>query len=157
MGYMRHNAIIVTAAGYMWNDSVRLPSDPPAPDIDAFRASLPPAWRALVIGPIRSIVNGYMTFAFMPDGSKEDWPDSDLGDEYRQRFVDLFSYAYDDGSTPYDVLVIGARFGGDEPGAGYEPMLKIVANPHTPDRAIILHGDPNEAADEGVPAIESTP
>jgi hypothetical protein len=126
MGYTRHNAIVVTAAGYAMEGSYGAA----APDVAAFRDSLPEQWRHLVIGPVESIVNDYQSFTFLPDGSKEGWKDSDLGDEYRRRFLDLFSFAYEDGSTPFDVLVVDARFGGDEPGAGYEPELIVTANPH---------------------------
>lgn len=124
MGYMRHNAIIVTAAGYA------LEGRHDAPDVDAFRQSLPEQWQRLVIGPVKSVINDYQSFAFLPDGSNEGWDDSDLGDEYRQRFIDLFSFAYEDGSTPFNVLVVDARFGGDEPGDGFEPELVVTVNPH---------------------------
>lgn len=127
MGYTRHNAVIVTAADYAMEGGVGLP---PAPDVEAFRQSLPEGWRHLVVGPVHSVVNSYQSFAFLPDGSKEGWDTSDEGDAYRQRFIDLFSFAYVDGSTPFDVLVMDARFGGDEPGAGYEPALIANLNPH---------------------------
>jgi hypothetical protein len=127
MGYTRHNAIIVTAAGYAMSGEI---TDCPKPDVAAFRESLPEAWRHLVIGPVKSVVNDYQSFAFLPDGSKEGWDTSDDGDQYRQQFIDLFSFAYDDESTPFDVLVIDARFGGDEPGGGYEPALIATVNPH---------------------------
>jgi hypothetical protein len=80
MGYIRHNAIIVTAAGYAMEGSYVAA----APDVAAFRDSLPEQWRHLVIGPVKSVMNDYQSFAFLPDGSKEGWKDSDLGDEYPQ-------------------------------------------------------------------------
>lgn len=123
---MRHNTVIVTAAGYAMEGKYGVT----APDVEAFRESLPEEWRRLLVGPVQSVVNGYLSFAFLPDGSKEGWEDSDLGDEFRQRFIDLFSFAHGDGSSPFDVLVIDARFGGDEPGAGYEPELIVKASPH---------------------------
>jgi hypothetical protein len=127
MGYMRHNAIIVFASSYVMEREG-------APDVDAFRRSLPEEWRRLVVGPVMTVVNGDYSFAFLPDGSKEGWPDSDRGDEYRRQFLGLFSFAYDDGSSPFDVLVVNARFGGDEPGAGYEPELvaTVTVDPHVP-------------------------
>jgi hypothetical protein len=127
MGYMRHNAVIVTAADYAMRGEYGVA----APDVEAFRESLPEEWRRLLVGPVQSVMNGYLSFAFLPDGSKEGWGDSDLGDEFRQRFIDLFAFAYEDGSTPFDVLVIDARFGGDEPGAECEPELIVKANPRT--------------------------
>lgn len=126
MGYTRHNAIVVTALGFF----MRGKGDIPAPDVEAFRSSLPPAWQALIVGPVPSVVEDYQSFAFLPDGSKEGWEDSDRGDEYRQQFIDLFSVTGADGFTYTDVLVLDARFGGDEPEAGYEPVLTVAANPH---------------------------
>jgi hypothetical protein len=125
MGYTRHNTVIVTAHGY----AMRGEGNVPAPDVEAFRRSLPEDWRRLLVGPVPSLVNDYVTFAFLPDGSKEGWGTSDEGDGYRQQFIDLFRFAYDDGSTPFDVIVIDARFGGDEPGASYEPEIIAAVNP----------------------------
>ncbi len=125
MGYPRHDAVIATVNGYVFKDGT---TDVPAPDIDAFRASLPEEWRHLVIGPIASLVNDYVTFAFLPDGSKEGWGTSDDGDTHRQRFVEMFSACHGDGSSPFDVVVVAARYGGDEPGAGYEPELVVTSN-----------------------------
>jgi hypothetical protein len=126
VSYTRHNAVIVTAHGYVF----RSQSGFPPPDVEAFRQSLPEGWRPLVIGPVRSAFEDYVSFVFLPDGSKEYWPESDDGDRYRQQFTDLFRFAYEDGSTPFDVLVIDVRFGGDEPGAGDEAELIATLNPH---------------------------
>ena len=126
MGYMRHNAVIVTADGYAMKGRAGFP----APDVDAFRQSLPAKWQHLVIGPVPSVINDYVSFAFLPDGSKEGWDDSDAGDEYRQQFTDLFSFAHEDGSTPFDVLVIDARFGGDGPVPEDGPQAIVTLNPH---------------------------
>ena len=93
MGTIIHDAVIVTAADYY-----------PQPDIAAFRESLPDEWQRLVIGPVQSITNGYLTYAFLPDGSKEGWDTSDAGNEYRDQFAALFSFRYDDGSSPFDVV-----------------------------------------------------
>lgn len=74
MGTIIHDAVIVTAADYFAQ-----------PDIAAFRASLPDEWQPLVVGPVRSITNGYLTYAFLPDGSTEGLDTSDAGDGYRDR------------------------------------------------------------------------
>lgn len=111
MGYMAHHAVLVHAMGYVWDD--RIGKNVPTPDVDAFRESLPAAFQPLVIGPVRGAVNGDFMFAFLPDGSKEGWYDSDLGDEFRRAFIELFSFRYDDGSSPFDVVEL--RFGGDDP------------------------------------------
>ena len=123
MGYTRHDAVIVTMADYALKPESIGRDDIPAVDLDAFRASLPEDWRRLVVGPVESIVNGYYTAAFLPDGSKEDWDTSDDGIRYRDQFAALFSFTYEDGSTPFDIVRV--RFGGDEPGAGYEPELIV--------------------------------
>jgi hypothetical protein len=112
MGVIIHDAVIVTADGY-----VRDNRDPPGmPDVGAFRESLPEQWRPLVIGPVQSVINDYVTFAFLPDGSKEGWAASDRGDEYRARFAALFAFAYEDGSSPFEVVHI--RYGADLEDAG---------------------------------------
>lgn len=120
MGYIAHDAIIVTVSDYILGRE----TDPLMPDVDAFRASLPAEWQALIVGPVTSITNGYLTFAFLPDGSKEGWGTSDRGDEYREQFAALFSFRYDDGSSPFDVVRV--RFGGDE---RYEPTVTGPAEP----------------------------
>lgn len=126
MGYMRHNAIVAVVNGYVFSNPPV--SDIPVPDVEAFRASLPADWQHLVIGPIKSIVNDYVTFVFAADGSKEGWGPSDDGDRYRERFLDMFRFAYEDGSSPFDALVVDARFGGDESGAGHEDELIVSTN-----------------------------
>jgi hypothetical protein len=126
VGYMRHNAVIVTASGYVFRGQREIP----VPDIGAFRESLPEKWRRLVIGPVQSVAEDYASFAFLPDGSHEGWPDSGDGDRYRQQFIDLFSFACEDSSTPFDVLVIDARFGGHGPEDDDGPPLIAALNPH---------------------------
>jgi hypothetical protein len=108
MGYIAHDAVLVTASGYILDDG----SGIAMPDVEAFRQSLPEEWRRLVVGPVGSVMGGYLHFAFLPDGSKEGWPDSDLGDEYRKRFAELFSAGYEDGSSPFDVVMV--RYGDDD-------------------------------------------
>lgn len=131
MGYMRHDAVIVTASGWAVDGTAR---DVPVPDVEAFRQSLPEEWRPLVVGPVTSVVNGYQSFAFLPDGSNEGWEDSEKGDEYRERFAALFSFAFEDGSSPFSVLVIRARFGGDEPADGSEQEVIVSTRPPLPVR-----------------------
>ena len=101
MGRIVHDAVIVTTADFRPDG---------LPDIDAFRASLPEEFRPLVVGPIPAPLNGYVSYAFLPDGSKEGWRASDDGDEYRQRFTELFNQQYDDGSTHDDTVTV--HFGG---------------------------------------------
>lgn len=102
MGTYIHDAVTVTTAA--WRDGG-------LPDIDAFRDSLPEEFRQLVIGPVPSCFNGRVSYAFLPDGSKEGWPPSDQGDEYRARFAALFAQQDEDGATCDDTVHI--RYGGD--------------------------------------------
>ena len=107
MGTMAHHLLVVTADGYVLDY-------PFMPDIEEFRASLPQEWAALVVGPFTGMVNHTLTWMFLPDGSKEGWPESDAGDIYRQRFADLFAIQYEeDGSTPFDVALV--QYGGTYP------------------------------------------
>lgn len=71
MGYMRHDAIIVTSFK--------------GPDADVARK------KAIEIGlvttpPVKSDVNGYVSFMIATDGSKEGWKDSDDGDAMREKW-----------------------------------------------------------------------
>jgi hypothetical protein len=106
MGYMAHHALIVTFPDYVLNS-------PWMPNVQAFKEKMSPDLAPLLVGPVVAAINGYQTWAFLPDGSKEGWGLSDEGDRVRQEFADLFAIRYDDGSGPFDVAVI--RFGGNEP------------------------------------------
>ncbi len=136
MGYSRCKTAFVVASDYALEGRYGAR----AADVEAFRESLPEEWRSLVIGPVKSITNSYSTFAFLWDGSKEGWDTGEQGDAYRQRFLDLFSFAYEDGGSPYRVLSADFRWGGDEPGAGYVPELEVTSNAHC-----VLH--PHERQD----------
>lgn len=122
MEYTRHDAVIVTAHEYAFNGKMGIPPI----DVEAFRASLPERWRPLLVGPIPAVVNHYLTYAFLPDGSKEGWDDSADGDTYRKQFIELFPSYADDEHGPYNVVSI--RFGGDEPGDDREPELIAESN-----------------------------
>ncbi|MER7167254.1 hypothetical protein ABT336_14440 [Micromonospora sp. NPDC000207] len=116
MGYIAHDAIIVTT------DADCRPGG--LPDINAFRASLPPPFQPLVIGPVKSIVNDYVSYVFLPDGSKEGWDTSDEGDDCRARFVALFDQRYEEDGSTHDKWV-GVRFGGS---AEYGDAAKITGS-----------------------------
>jgi len=104
MGYIAHDAVVVTASDYMLDQ-------PEMPDVEAFRQEMPEAMRGLLVGPIQSLTNGYLTWFFAPDGSKEGWGLSDAVEAWRERFVALFGFRYGDGSTPFEVVWV--RYGGD--------------------------------------------
>lgn len=102
MGYMAHNAVLV----HDWQSKNGNPER-----VAAFRERLPEQWAALVVGPIETVVNGAKVYAFLPDGSKEWWPDSDEGDRLREEFAALFAGTY------AEVAIV--RFGGDNPELAY--------------------------------------
>jgi len=65
MGYIRHDAIIVTT----WDSKPLEAARKKAIDLGLS-----------VSGPVTSKMNGYISCLIGPDGSKEGWEDSDLGD-----------------------------------------------------------------------------
>lgn len=98
MGYIRHNAIVVTS----WS----------AAAIDA-AASRAREIGLTVLGPSESVVNGYRTLLVCPDGSKEGWEDSNLGDKRRDAFSSwLYSHRHSDESSPFEWVEI--HYGSDD-------------------------------------------
>jgi hypothetical protein len=86
MGYIRHHAIAVTS----WNDELIKKAHEKATQIFKGRTST----------IIESDVNGYQSFFIAPDGSKEGWGESDIGDVQRKTFKDWINeQAYKDGSN----------------------------------------------------------
>ena len=73
MGYIRHNAILVTG----WNVHVD----------EAHKMALSIFPCAQVTDVTREVINGYKSFLVAPDGSKEGWADSDDGDSRRADFI----------------------------------------------------------------------
>ena len=100
MGYHRHHAIVVTA----WADRYIEPAHRAALDI----FSDTPA-KVTPITPAG--VNGYRSFLVAPDGSKEGWDDSDLGDAARKAFIEWLQKA-----AQGDIYTSWAEveFGGDD-------------------------------------------
>lgn len=107
MGTIIHDAIIATV--YVNLDGTL------APAIAEFREAMPAEWRHLLVGPVQSVVNGHPTYMFAPDGSKESWEDSDVGDHLREAFLTVLREPRD---AYVDVVVL--RFGGDMRAEGRE-------------------------------------
>jgi hypothetical protein len=105
MGRMEHDAVVIAT-------HEARPGG--LPDLDAFRASIPEEYRALIVGPVVTTYNGHVMYAMLPDGSKEGWPASDQGDEIRERFKALFRQRYADGGSHDDWLHV--RFGDPDEG-----------------------------------------
>lgn len=86
MGYIRHHGIAVTS----WNDELIKKAHEKATQIFKSRTS----------SIIKSDVNRYQSFFIAPDGSKEGWGESDIGDVQRKTFKDWINeQAYEDGSN----------------------------------------------------------
>lgn len=83
MGYFRHHAIVVTG----WGDYVEKAHDVAKA---MFRVKASPLENHPIC-PVTDltdeVVNGYRSFAIMPDGSKEGWDTSDQGEEVRADYV----------------------------------------------------------------------
>jgi len=87
VGFIKHQAVVAVVADYGTNTH----------DLDELRALLheirfhfDTGADTLLLGPADAIINGYSTFVLAPDGSKEGWADSDLGDRAREAFVSYF-------------------------------------------------------------------
>lgn len=105
MGYMAHHVVVATA--YDFQLTGENPYWPAVINFEAWREEQPEEFRHLLIGPIPSVTNGYLTFMLAPDGSKEGWDTSDIGDDLRGAFIELFAQNHID--------CVEVRFGGDEP------------------------------------------
>lgn len=104
MGYIRHNAIIVTS----WKKEAIDEAISKAVELDM-----------TVIGPSDKVTNGYKSIMICPDGSKEGWRESDIGDERRSLYRQwLDSQKYDDGSTNLDWVEV--VYSGDDKDASIE-------------------------------------
>lgn len=101
MGYIRHNAIVITT----WNEANIVAAADKAEEIGL-----------QVLGPAPSVMNGYRSLMICPDGSKEGWVDSDIGDSKRLEFRDwLDAQRYDDGSSNFEWAEIA--YGSDDAAA----------------------------------------
>jgi len=82
MGYMRHHGMLITS----WQ---------PEAIVKAHHKAIK---QGLVVTNIMaSGVNGYTTFAVVPDGSKEGWTPSELGDLARDKYVKWLRGCYKKG------------------------------------------------------------
>lgn len=96
MGYIRHNAIILTS------DETRLTKVRDKALVH-FQSSC-----VRVSEMTGATMNGYVSCLIAPDGSKEGWTDSDEGDRLRESFV---AWLAEEGPL---IDYIEVEFGGDE-------------------------------------------
>jgi hypothetical protein len=107
MGYMKHNAVVVTSWDVEAIDAIHKK----AIEIfdKKFEGSAFVRKGSLLVSPlIDGITNSQMSFLIAPDGSKEGWSDSDLAQEARDEFM---NWAVQSG---YYCDYIEIRFGGDD-------------------------------------------
>jgi len=126
MGYMRHNAIVVTS----WNTG--------AIEAAACRAR---NIGLTVIGPSVELINGYRTILVCPDGSKDGWKESDQGDKRRADFRDwMRAQQYEDGSSNLELVEVA--YGSDDRTAEIEATAWMTPNDeaHRKDAAGGLSG-----------------
>jgi len=96
MGVMNHNAIIATT----WSkDSFRA--------AETWIAEACKGWQFL-FALTGEVDNGYRSIVMVPDGSKEGWERSAVGDGLRERFIAfLESHTDEDGSSPWCWVEVG--------------------------------------------------
>lgn len=111
MGYIKHNAIVVTGWGKEKMEEARQKAieifedcfkDEPFKSEELYGGTL-------VSEIVAGLINGYMSFFIAPDGSKEWWETSDNGDRAREKF---FDWLRKDEDGYYDYVEI--QFGGDD-------------------------------------------
>jgi len=95
MGHTTHNAIIVTS----WEEDLLQKANEKAISIFGSIAAVSPITPATM--------NGYRSFLIAPDGSKEGWDHSNIGDQKRACFINwLDAQAYDDGGNALDYVEV---------------------------------------------------
>ncbi len=98
MGYIKHHSIVVTSS----IEKVLKGAQHKAKTIFGNQVS----------EIIESPLNSYKSFLVAPDGSKEGWNDSVIGDEQREKFIKyLNAQAYEDGSS--SLKYVEVSFGED--------------------------------------------
>lgn len=98
MGYILHNAIVVTS----WKSELIIKA-----------ASVAEKTGLQVIGPSDEVVNGYRSLLICPDGSKEGWEESNAGNDRREYFKKWMNeQRYKDGSSAIEWVEIA--YGSDD-------------------------------------------
>jgi len=86
MGYVVHQAVLAT----VWE-----PAEDQIDDLrDLIRDECGERFAALLVGPVASVINSDRTYLLAPDGSKEGWSDSDIGDQARVLFAEHFKRVF---------------------------------------------------------------
>ena len=99
MGHMRHHVIVVTS----WKDDA----------IQSAHGAARFIFNGNVTQITNPVVNGFRSFMVAPDGSKEGWEESNVGDSSRNQFVNhLKTFCHEDGSSPLSWAEM--QFGDDD-------------------------------------------
>ena len=86
MGYVVHQAVLAT----VWERA-----DDHLQDLrDLLGDECGQRFAALLVGPVNSVINRDRTYVLAPDGSKEGWSDSDIGDQARGLFAEHFKRVF---------------------------------------------------------------
>lgn len=116
MGYIRHNAIVVTS----WNDEAIVAAADKARSLGM-----------AVLGPSDRATNYYCTLLICPDGSKEGWDQSDEGDRRREAFREWTrTLRYEDDSSPLAWCEVA--YGSDDREAVVCESEWTASNTHSP-------------------------
>jgi len=102
MGYIKHHAIVVTS----WDNELLEKVHDRARDIFNGTTAL-----LTLITP--ATINGYASFLIAPDGSKEGWAESDIGNEKRKEFIDWIEVTGEMIGHPMSLNYIEVQFGDD--------------------------------------------
>ena len=114
MGYIRHHAIIVTGNYGEYLQKAHAAAKEIFPNTSPIS---------------RFGMNKSQTFLIPPDGSKDGWEDSNVGDRRRARFIEyLESTQYEDGSS--HLKWVEVMYGDDE---GEAAIIRHDADKYTPD------------------------
>jgi hypothetical protein len=100
VSYIKHHAIVVTTRdGLIKNVAEKA------------RSLFPPKH---ILGPSPTTMNTFQTLVIVPDGSNDNWPESNEGDALRAKFKRwLRSQCFEDGSNPYDWVEVSFSEWGD--------------------------------------------
>jgi hypothetical protein len=102
MGYIKHNAVIVTG----WEAKKVHEAHAKANEVFA---TYFPNKTTIISEIVMGVVNEQYSFFIAPDGSKEGWADSDLGDVFRKDFQDYLQNSRDNYCDYIEIC-----FGGDD-------------------------------------------
>lgn len=107
MGYMKHHAIVITSSNKKHIEKSRVKS------LEIFqnyfeKDLISSDGTRMVSEIISGVINSQYTFMIAPDGSKEGWGTSDIGDNARDNLLDWM----DESDLYIDYVLV--KFGGDD-------------------------------------------